>query len=55
MTDKKKGDDGRSGQRTKQGAGASQDGLTRRSFIRSIGSGTLGAALGASLPGLAAA
>ena len=55
MTDKKKDDDGRSGQRTKSGAGASQDGLTRRSFIRSVGGGTLGAALGASLPGAASA
>ena len=57
MTDSNsKGDDKRKDPSvTPQDAGTSKAGLTRRGALQSIGGGTLGAALGAGLPGVAAA
>jgi len=54
MSDNSKGDDGSSGQRAPQDAGASKGKLTRRGVLQAIGGGTVGAALGAGLPGVAA-
>jgi crotonobetainyl-CoA:carnitine CoA-transferase CaiB-like acyl-CoA transferase len=54
VTDNSKGDDGSSGQRAPQDAAASKGGLTRRGILQAIGGGTVGAALGVGLPGVAA-